>query len=242
VTEGRTEWDSSYGNTRDTLHVVAVHVLARRRFPFTGRFGLRPTPGGFGTPMFGDDEALRVSGTFLVRDRRSDKGSSSTALAIPGTSLTDLARFADVDLSEPFAVGRDTPAIDDADEPLAITAPAAATVAEWYAFGARALDRLVGRLGSAGDAAMIELWPEHFDVATDVAVGDTRANVGASPGDGYIAAPYLYIGPHSHARPGDPSFWNAPFGAVVAIDEIDDDAGADAFFARGLALLADDGP
>ena len=36
--------------TRDELQRIATHVLARARFAATGRFGLRATPGGFGTP------------------------------------------------------------------------------------------------------------------------------------------------------------------------------------------------
>ena len=40
--------------TRDVLKRIATHVLARRRYAATGRFGLRATPGGFGTPAFGD--------------------------------------------------------------------------------------------------------------------------------------------------------------------------------------------
>jgi hypothetical protein len=238
VTERPSQWDSSYATARDAVHLVAVHVLARRRFSFTGRFGLRPTPGGLGTPMFGHEEVLRISGTNLIREHQSEQGSTSTTMPLAGASLAAVAHFADVDLSEPFSVGRDTPPIEDADRPLGITERASETMADWYALGARALDCLVVRLGADGDAAVIQLWPEHFDVATDVAVGDTRANVGASPGDRVSEAPYLYVGPHTPARPGDPEYWNVPFGALVTHDEIHSAADADAFFARGLALLA----
>src|SRR5262245_10681805 len=48
-------WDGEYAATRAELHRVAAHVIARRRFVVTERFGLRVTPGGFGTPLFGDD-------------------------------------------------------------------------------------------------------------------------------------------------------------------------------------------
>jgi hypothetical protein len=52
--------------TRVALQQVAVHVLARRRHAMTGRFGLRPTPGGLGTPLFGEGEVVRISGDVLV--------------------------------------------------------------------------------------------------------------------------------------------------------------------------------
>ncbi len=58
----------TYAATRNALQRVAVHVLARRRHAVTGRFGLRATPGGFGTPAFGpDEEVLRIAGDRLVR-------------------------------------------------------------------------------------------------------------------------------------------------------------------------------
>ena len=60
------------------------------------------------------------------------------------------------------------------------------------------------------------LWPEHFDLG--ITAGPI--NYGASPGDAQVADPYLYVGPHDGPPPGDPAFWNAPFGAVRTIDQI----------------------
>jgi hypothetical protein len=69
-------------------------------------------------------------------------------------------------------------------------------------------------------------------------------NVGGSPGDTHIPEPYLYVGPRSAARPGDPDFWNAPFGAALTLSDLDgaaDPSGsALAFLQRGIALLAGD--
>src|SRR5215210_1234362 len=50
------------------LHQVAVHVVARARQQATGRFSLRVTSGGFGTPELRPDSwRVRVSnGTLLV--------------------------------------------------------------------------------------------------------------------------------------------------------------------------------
>jgi hypothetical protein len=123
------------------------------------------------------------------------------------------------------------------DTPLAIRAPDAALIADWYAFGARALDRAVRAAGDDADATVAQLWPEHFDVGLDLAAGSTRANLGASPGDDWLPEPYLYVGPWTADRPGDPGYWNASFGATCTREEITSDADADAFFARGLAYL-----
>ena len=49
---------------------------------------------------------------------------------------------------------------------------------------------------------------------------DVRANLGASPGDAYEPEPYLYVGPWGPERPGDPGYWNAPFGAVLRRGEL----------------------
>ena len=72
--------------------------------------------------------------------------------------------------------------------------------------------------------------------------GGERMNVGGSPGDGYLPEPYLYVGPRSAARPGDPAYWNAPFGAALTFTELRaTDRPADAaleFLLRGAELLA----
>ena len=59
------------------------------------------------------------------------------------------------------------------------------------------------------DAATLPATP------TPEATADDRVNLGASPGDGFHAEPYLYVGPWGPHRPGAPGFWNAPFGAVL---------------------------
>jgi hypothetical protein len=217
---------------------VAVHVLARARHAATGRFGLRSTPGGFGTPAFGDGvEVLRVAGEVLVRER--DGRASATPLN--GATVAQLAAFAGADLQAPFDVGRDTPPIGDPDEPLAIAADAATALAGWWHLGWRALDAATA---DAVDPMAIQLWPEHFDAGTSVAIGAgerDRCNLGASPGDSYSDEPYLYVGPWNDDRPGNASYWNAPFGAVLLRSEVmaapDAYAASVDFLRRGLALL-----
>jgi hypothetical protein len=84
------------------------------------------------------------------------------------------------------------------------------------------------------------LWPEHFDLAVEAGLGGgDRVNLGGSPGDGFSAEPYVYVGPWSSARPGDPAFWNAPFGAVRTRGELGDEPAAAAaeFLRRGFDLM-----
>jgi hypothetical protein len=232
------DWDGVYASTRAELHRVAAHVMARGRFVVTGRFGLRVTPGGFGTPLFGDDEVLRIGGATLLRERRVDDRAVTATHALDGATLRALAGFVDVDLDPEFSVGRDTPDLGNPDAPLGVDSTSIAVMAEWFERGAEAVDRAVTALGPDGDAAVAQIWPEHFDVGTDVAVGGGRANLGVSPGDGFSAEPYLYVGPRSAERPGDAAYWNAAFGALATWSEIGDADAADAFFARGLGYLA----
>jgi hypothetical protein len=231
-------WEGEYAATRAELHRVAAHVIARRRFLVTGRFGLRATPGGFGTPLFGDDEVLRIDGVILLRERRVDDRAVTEFHAVDRATLRDLAGFADVELDAGFSVGNDTPELGDPDTPLRIDGASVAVMAEWYRRGAEAVDESVAGLGAAGDATVAQIWPEHFDMGTDVAVGSGRANLGVSPGDSLSAEPYLYVGPWSADRPGDAAYWNASFGALATWSEISDADAAAAFFARGLGYLA----
>jgi hypothetical protein len=181
---------------------------------------------------------VRVAGTRLVVER----GKATVAsVAIPGASLRSLAAAAGADLDAPLDVGHDTPPLGDPDEPLALDPAATAAVAGWFDLGWRALDEV---LGAAASPSIVQLWPEHFDAGCDVAVGPgpgERCNLGASPGDGLTDTPYLYVGPWQAGRPGDESFWNVPFGAVldreVLRGEPDPVAAAVAFFRRGLAFL-----
>jgi hypothetical protein len=226
----------SYATTRAALHRVAVHVVARSRHAATGRFGLRATPGGFGTPAFGDEvEVVRVAGAHLVRERAK----TVTTIAIDGASLTDLAVVAGVDLSAEFSAGHDTPEIGDPDAPLAVDAAATNALSDWFDLGWRALDAVLAGLGGDAAPAPLQLWPEHFDAGTDVGVGgDARANLGASPGDDWSPEPYLYVGPWDDRRPGDEGYWNAPFGAVLRYTDVA--AGDDpvAFLREGCRRLS----
>ena len=220
------------------LQRLATHVLARARADHGGRFGLRATPSGVGTPLFGpEDTTLRLTGTTLVREHQTAQGAVAGALDLVGRTLSDAADFAGVDLGQDFTPGDDAPQVGDAGAPLALDPSAAARVLAWFPFGARLLDALLPEL-SAPTAAQV--WPEHFDLGLAAVTGAGGVTIGASPGDAVFPEPYVYVAPWEASRPGDPGYWNAPFGAVVTRGDL---AGPDAvdealaFVRHGLALL-----
>ena len=231
---------AGHAATRHALQRVATHVLARRRHALTGRIGLRASPGGLATPAAGDGpEVLRTDGDLLVVER------GGTASLTPMTSLEALAGVAGIDLSAPFDAGPDAPPVGDPAASLGIDDRAARALAAWWGFATTVLDEMVAWLGPGASPSVVQVWPEHFDVACDVAWGPgegERAGIGGSPGDGFHAEPYLYLGPWGPGRPGDAAYWNAPFGAVAGYAELraadDPRAAAVAFLRRGLGALA----
>lgn len=230
---------STSSAARSELHRIAVHVVARARIEATGRFSLRVTPGGFGTPELGSDgRRVRVSGTHLFVESDAEGAASARNIAIDGSSLAQLAAFAGVDLDETIDVGHDTPSVGDVNAPIALDADAASDVLGWFAHTATVLDRTLASLSTFSSPALPRLWPEHFDVAIEAQVtAERRVNLGGSPGDGPDDEPYLYVGPWTDDRPGKPEFWNAPFGAKRTRTELAaDPAGPEA---AGVAFLLD---
>src|SRR5688572_2077494 len=152
-----------YTETRRSLQAVAEHVLAAALHGATGRIGLRPAPGGFGTPTFRSADGprqLRVDGTELVAC--DDRGERRTGL----TTLREAAAFVGIEPGAPVDVYRPTTPFDP-DRPLAVDGPSAARIADWYALVHRALARLADELSDRSPSA-IQLWPEHFDIATTI--------------------------------------------------------------------------
>jgi hypothetical protein len=212
--------------TRAGLHQVAEHILAAALHAETGEIALMPSPGGFRTPPFGKDRTfLAVDGTELVVGGRRD--SRRTVL----TTLRAAAEFAGITPGAPAEVYRPATPFD-LDEPLTIDPAAARVLADWYQLGERALRGFVAGIPDDQPSAAV-LWPEHFDLGITAGT----INYGVSPGDAQVADPYLYVGPHNGPPPGDPAFWNAPFGAVRIIDQIGAAADATAFFRDGRARV-----
>lgn len=221
--------------TRSALQRIATHVVARRRHDVTGRFGLRPAPGGLATPAFGgpdDVEVVRVAGHLLVHER------AGRLTAEPISTLAAAAELVGVDLSADFGVGDDTPPLGEIDAPLAIDAGHVRALGAWWSLGAEAVDELVGTSSAISEATVVQLWPEHFDIGATVTVAGEQLNLGASPGDDAIAEPYLYVGPWTDVRPGDPTYWNAPFGAVLRAADCDGRAAAVQFLQQGVERFA----
>jgi hypothetical protein len=200
------------------LHRIAAHVLGRRRFDVSGHFSLRASPGGISTGQFGaDGECVRTAGTVLVREA----GGRVSFTPVQGGTLRCLAAFAGADIDMPFSCGDDTPPLGDPDEPVNVVAAHFDVIAAWYQLGWRVLDRTLSTLPFSASPAVPLLWPEHFDIGTDIGLpGGERVNLGCSPGDSHVAEPYLYLGPWGTARPGEPGYWNASFGAVLRASDL----------------------
>lgn len=225
--------------TVEELRRVAVHVIARARVAETTRFSLRVTPDGFGTPEFGDNaRRVRVAGDGLIVEQDPPGSAQVRHAPLAGSSLGALAALAGVELSEPLDVGHDTPELGDPEAPLVINAAVRAETTTWFGIVEAALLAVVGGLDPEAAPTLPRLWPEHFDVAVEVdAAPGQRVNLGGSPGDGFSAEPYLYVGPWTEARPGDAGFWTAPFGASRLRSALGSDpvAAAAAFYREGLA-------
>jgi len=223
------------GSTRDDLHRIAAHVLGRRRFAVSGHFGLRASPEGLATPAFGPEpEVLRLAGSTLVRE----VGTQCWSMPLDGSTLAELARFGGADLDADFSAGPDTPAAGPTDEPLRLSAAELDALFAWFDLGWRVLDAVTADTHAVAARSAVQLWPEHFDAGCTLDLGpDAGVNLGFSPGDSFSDEPYAYVGPWGAERPGDPAFWNAPFGAAVPRSRAGGFAECVAFVRHGVALL-----
>jgi hypothetical protein len=212
--------------TRAAWHSVAEHVLAPARYAATGHIGLVPAPGGFRTPPFGAAHRfLAVDGGELV------VGAAAGTRRAPLTTIRAAAAFAGVTPGAPAQVY--TPATPlDLDRPLTIDPGSARLLAGWYRLGEQAMSGFAAEFPDEEPGAAV-LWPEHFDLG--ITVGSV--NYGASPGDGHCADPYVYVSPHNGPPPGEPAFWNAPFGAIRTIKQISTADEAAGFFRDARSRL-----
>ena len=225
------------GATRDDLHRIAAHVLGRRRFAVSGHFGLRASPGGMATPGFGPEpEVLRLAGRSFVRE----VGTQCRSMPLDGASLADLARFAGADLETDFSAGPATPPLGPVDTPLHLDPDELDGLSQWFDLAWRVLDVVTSDAPVGPGWATVQLWPEHFDAGTTVDLGGGAGiNLGFSGGDAFSDEPYVYVGPWGPERPGDPGYWNAPFGAFVPRSRAGDEEACVTFLRSGLARLAE---
>ncbi|HLV89962.1 MAG: hypothetical protein J5I28_11740 [Acidimicrobiales bacterium] len=223
-------------STRDALHQIAYFVLAPARFRRTGRMGLVPTRGGFGTPSL-DGRTLRVDGDQLVDER--PEGVASVRI----TTMGDAVSFFD----EPYVVdwfddfGDKLPPYP-LDRDLGVSVDAARFVGEIFALGARAIEGFAAVV--PGGITETWIWPEHFDIATEAGDEMTggKASFGASPGDHAHDEPYFYVSAWGEIDRAE-TFWNdeAFNGASLAYRDVmvvDDPVGRVVdFFMEGFRLL-----
>jgi hypothetical protein len=216
--------------TRAGWHRVAEHVLAAVQYAATSEIALVPSPGGFRTQVWGaDGRFLAVDGAELVVGGAG--GTRRTAL----TTIRAAADFAGAKPGAPASVYAPVTPLS-LDEPLVIEQGAARLLAEWYGIGALAMRGFAAEI-PCDEPSPAWLWPEHFDLG----ITADAINYGASPGDDHFPDPYMYVGPHGGPPPGEPEFWNAPFGAVRTFHQIGTPAEAAAFFRDGRArVLAHD--
>ena len=180
------ERPAALATTREGLHRLAAYVIAPTRHAVTGKFGLRWTAGGFGTPFFGPDRQIRVEGGRLI-DQVGNRVRSA-----PITNLRDAATFLGTAIDESTAAEHDTPPADDFDHDLGVDEDAATFLGHWFGMAFAGLELLRSDEETV-DASRPQLWPGHFDPAIEVGDEDHRASYGASPGDASIPEPYLYV-------------------------------------------------
>jgi hypothetical protein len=196
--------------TRRSLHGVAELVLAGPQYRATGRLRLGVVAGGFATTTL--TPPLLVDGSRIA-------GAEGVTAVIGGRTPRAIGAELGVVIGRPeglYEVGSGV----GPDETLALDPEQAGMIIGALALGHDALTAF-----AAGEPPV--LWPEHFDVA--IRVHDM--NFGVSPGDGFCAEPYAYVGVAS--PPAGDRFWNAPFGAAVPLREFPDAPAVTGFFAAG---------
>jgi hypothetical protein len=215
-------------STRRALHRLAEQVISPARAHATGRIGLRSTPGGFGTPVFADAVQLRVLGDQLIVQEQG--GERSAAITTPA----EMAAYVGRELLPEAATDTD---------PLEIDAQASSFLGDWYAFGATVLEELRAGAGAELDPSLVQLWPEHFDIAVELGSerDGRRAAYGASPGDELHLEPYLYVAPWGTVPEGDlwraTAFDGAELSYVALLEAQDRPATALSFFRERLDQL-----
>jgi hypothetical protein len=92
--------------------------------------------------------------------------------------------------------------------PHEVDAAAESALGDFYGFSCSVLEQLRADEPD-GDPSLVQLWPEHFDIALDLGSepAGRRATIGASPGDENHSEPYLYVTPWTLEVSGE--LWNA---------------------------------
>lgn len=190
--------------TRDSLHQLAFFAISPARYIAVGRMGLKNAPGGFGTPEF-DGRIARVEGNVLVHEQGGNVATQTISTVRAASTFFGHEYDPDwfADFHDPL-----TPA--DPDVALKVDAAAAQAIGAWFDFGFEVLNELRAQGVDGDDVSEVQLWPEHFDPATEL--GDSergeRASFGASPGDSANDEPYLYVAAWGQIDKSD-EYWNS---------------------------------
>jgi len=208
---------ADYTTTREHLHQIAFFAVSPARYAAVGRMGLQPTPGGFGTPPFATKIA-RVDKSLLVLE---DDGNVATQEI---TDVRSAAEFLVGEYEETwFSDFHDPLAPMNPNQALRVSGDQAARIGDWFSFAFDVLNALRALGTDADDVSEAQIWPEHFDAATELGRADDgqRASFGASPGDGGHPEPYLYVAPWSEVDKSD-SYWNATHfgGSLLSFDKL----------------------
>jgi hypothetical protein len=189
---------SDFAATRESLHRLAEDVIKPAREQTSGEWTLTDTPGGFGTPVFGDDDQVRVEGAELVvRERGEERRAPIESLSAAAAQIGDRLL--------PGGLG------GLAEGPLRVDPAASRALAAAYDLARHSLEAIRAEAGPADAPTEPTLWPEHFDLAIETGeeAAGRRANYGLSPGDEDHAEPYFYVGPWTAPEEADEATWNA---------------------------------
>jgi len=169
-------------DTRRSLHALARRVIGPVRERANEQCGLRWTRGGFGTPFFGADAQVRVeNGVLVVQSRFRERRA-------PITTLAAAAELIGFDLTDETEV---------AAAPLTVDPDAARFVGNFLGFATNVLEQLRADVPPDYEPSRVEFWPHSFDLVVEVGMehAGRRAAFGASLGDLYHEAPYLFVTP-----------------------------------------------
>lgn len=195
---------SRFVETRDALHQLAFFALAPARYQAMGRMGLEAKPGGFGTPEF-SGRVARVEGGLLVHEQDGNVATQEI------TTIRAAAEFFGVDYQvDWYSDFHDPLEPTDPDRPLPVDREASLALGDWFAFGFEVLNELRRHGREDDEASEVQLWPEHFDPATELGAEERgqRASFGASPGDHSSDQPYIYVSAWSPIDRSE-AFWNS---------------------------------
>lgn len=205
---------TSNAPSREALHAAAEWLLAGPQHLASGTIRLQVS-GGVVTTLDGQ--------TVIGPDGLTQTTAAGTNVTPWATTVAAMGLAAGIEPSVPQGLYQDHAALG-VDDPLTVDEASARRLLAWFGIGAEGLN------GFSPTVSPV-LWPEHFDLAIAV----DEVNYGVSLGDAHHESPYAYVGPWQQ-RDGD--FWNAPFGAVRAADDLPDAREVAAFFAEGARQAA----